>query len=260
MKKIIDCLKREVIYTFPPKKLVCLAPAITETLYHLSLSKEIVGRTRFCKYPKEKVKNAINVGGTKDIKLERIHALKPDLIIAEKEENTKEIVETLEKHYPVYVFQVQSMTDSLEMVLQLGYLVNREREAQIMYQSIEQSFKSLPKLNNKRVAYMIWQHPYMVVGKNTYINSLLEHFGLSNPFAQLKGRYPVVTIEQLTKANLDILLLATEPFPFQEKHVRLFNEQLPDVKIAIIDGEQFWYGAKAEKIVPYFQHFFTSFT
>jgi len=260
LKQIFDHLNRPINYSFPPKRIISLAPAITETLYHLSLEDEIVGRTRFCKYPEDKVNNALNVGGTKDIKLERIHSLKPDLIIAEKEENTKEIVETLEKHYPVFVFEVQSITDSLRMVNHLGELIGRQNKAKSLHDNIEKSFTQLPNAQQKRAAYMIWQRPYMVVGKNTYIQSLLSHMGFVNPFVQREGRYPAVTIDDLKHAKLDYLLLATEPFPFQEKHVKQFKEILPNVKTVIIDGEMFWYGAKATNIAPYFQDFFTQLT
>lgn len=260
MKKIFDHLNRPLNYSFPPKRIVSLAPAITETLYHLSLDDEIVGRTRFCKYPENKVNNALNIGGTKDIKLERIHSLNPDLIIAEKEENTKEIVETLEKHYPVFVFEVQSITDSFRMVNDLGKLTGRQKEAHTLHDRIEVNFQQLPTIKQKRAAYMIWQRPYMVVGKNTYIQSVLDHLGFINPFVQSEGRYPVVTIDDLQNAQLDYLLLATEPFPFQEKHIEHFEEILPDVKTVIIDGEMFWYGAKATNIAPYFQKFFRQLT
>ena len=122
---IHDHLGRIVNLKHPPKRIISLVPAITETMYHLGLEKEIVGRTRFCKFPAEKIKQAVNIGGTKDIKLDRIHELKPDLIIAEKEENTKEIVETLEQHYPVFVFEVQHFQDVYRMIQDVGSLTER---------------------------------------------------------------------------------------------------------------------------------------
>src|SRR5699024_12862531 len=87
-------------YTTLFRSIVSFAPAITDTLYSLYLDEEIVGRTRFCIHPKGKVEKAMNVGGTKDMKIDRVRALNPDLIICEKEENTKEMVTELEKHYP----------------------------------------------------------------------------------------------------------------------------------------------------------------
>src|SRR5690625_5476757 len=99
MKSVVDHLGRQVTYKYPPKRIVSLCPAITETLFHLQLQEEVVGRTRFCIHPHDEVETVINVGGTKDIKLERIQQLQPDLIIAEKEENTKEMVAALEVDY-----------------------------------------------------------------------------------------------------------------------------------------------------------------
>jgi len=221
----------------------------------LSLDEQIVGRTRFCKFPEDRVEQALNIGGTKEIKLDRIHSLKPDLIIAEKEENTKKIVETLEKHYPTFVFEIQSINDSLRMIEDLGKLVGKQEKALLLHDPVEQTIINLPKVNHKRAAYMIWQNPYMVVGNDTYINSLLQRLGFRNPFVNFSGRYPVITLDDLKDAQLDYLFLATEPFPFQEKHVIHFQNLLPDFKTTIIDGEMFWYGAKAATILPYFIRF-----
>lgn len=250
-----DHLGRNVLLDGKPKRIISLVPAITETMYHLGLEKEIVGRTRFCKFPEDKVEHAVNVGGTKDIKLERIHDLKPDLIIAEKEENTKEIVAALEKHYPVFVFEIQHYDDVFRTIEDIGSLTAREKEATNLIREIKAAFDELPVNNGERVGYVIWRKPYMVVGKNTYINSLLERLGFVNVFTEAEGRYPVVTEDDFRKANLDELFLATEPFPFREKHIEEFAVFLPDVKIRIVVGEMFWYGAKMLQAATYFGTF-----
>lgn len=252
---IRDHLGRIVPLDEPPKRIISLVPAITETMYHIGLEKEIVGRTRFCKFPEDKVKSAINIGGTKDIKLDRIHELKPDLIIAEKEENTKEIVETLEQHYPVFVFEVQHFNDVFRMLNDLGRLTGREENAATLSKQIKVAFKNLPHASGKRVAYVIWKKPYMVVGKNTYINSLIEEMGFINPFTETEGRYPVVTDLDFKQAELEEVFLATEPYPFRESHLDEFRGMLPDVKIRIVDGEMFWYGAKMVEAATYFKTF-----
>lgn len=257
MKTVTDHLGRELSYSFPPKRIISFCPAITETMYHLHLQKEVVGRTRFCIHPQPEVNEAINVGGTKDMKLDRIHDVKPDFIIAEKEENTKEMVEELEKHYPVFVFEIQTYDDALRMIQDLGDITNRMTEAQRMIFDINTKFKQLPHMKNARVAYVIWKNPYMVVGKNTYIQSLLQKMGFVNPFIDYEGRYPAISEEDLWDAQLDYLFLATEPFPFQEKHVKEFRKQLPHTKPMIIDGEMFWYGAKMLEAVHYFKETFT---
>src|SRR5699024_5895044 len=145
MRKIKDALGRVVTYNYPPKRIITFDPAITETLYYLGLDEEAVGRTRFCKHPEEKVKHAVNVGGTKDMKIDRIRDLKPDLIIMEKEENTKEMVETLAEHYPVYVFEIQTVDDGINMIEELGKLTNRIAQATDLKTDVETKLNKLPK-------------------------------------------------------------------------------------------------------------------
>src|SRR5690625_4221326 len=251
--KVTDYLGRIVEYAFPPNKIISLAPAITNTLYALNLGNEIVGRTRFCIHPKEKVQLAVNIGGTKDLKIERIHELNPDLIIAEKEENTKEMVEQLEQFYPVYVFEVQTIEDSLKMMTDLGHILNRKNEGNTLVRQISLSFMNLPNKNGRKVAYLIWENPYMVVGKHTYIQSVLQKLGFTNPFIHFPGRYPAVTIDDLKQAELDYLFLATEPYPFREQHLAKMKEIVPNAEPIIMDGEMFWYGVNMLEAVSYFQ-------
>lgn len=257
MKTVNDHLNRKVSFSFPPKKIISFAPAITDTLYHLELDEEIVGRTRFCKYPVGKVEKAMNVGGTKDFKIDRVHELNPDLIIVEKEENTREMVEELEKHYPVYSFEVQTVDDALNMIRDLGMITNREKQAEKLRQEIIDALRTLPKLfSGKKATYVIWQNPYMVVGKDTYIQSLLKTIGLTNPFTSREGRYPAVTEDDFRNESLDYIFLATEPFPFRDQHVKQFEKLNPDANVQIIDGEMFWYGVKMLESVPYLKNKF----
>jgi len=253
MKEVIDHLGRTVVYSFPPKRIISLCPGITDTLFALQLEDEIVGRTRFCIYPEDKVKNVPTVAGTKDIKLDAIHAVKPDLIIVEKEENTEEIVKILEKFYPVFVAEVQSVDDAYRMILDLGDVTDRKSEAEKLQEKIQNQFQLLPKANGKRAAYVIWKKPYMVVGKDTYIQTVLEKIGFVNPFTTYEGRYPTVSEEDFLNANLDYILLASEPYPFKEKHQAEFLKFSPSAQVLNIDGEMFWYGPKMLEAVAYFK-------
>ncbi|MFD1927000.1 ABC transporter substrate-binding protein [Sporosarcina siberiensis] len=253
MKKVIDHLGRTVVYPFPPKRIVSLCPGITETLFALQLEDEIVGRTRFCIFPKDKVGTVPTVAGTKDIKLEAIHEVKPDLIIVEKEENTEEIVKILEKYYPIFVAEVQSVDDAYRMILDLGDVTDRKSEAAKLQEEIQKQFQSLPKVTGKRAAYVIWKKPYMVVGKDTYIQTVLEKIGFVNPFTMFEGRYPSVTEEDFSDADLDYIFLASEPYPFKEKHRAEFLDMAPNAQILNIDGEMFWYGPKMLEAVAYFK-------
>ncbi|MFF5994853.1 helical backbone metal receptor [Lysinibacillus sp. KU-BSD001] len=254
MKHVVDHLGRNVTYAFPPKRIVSLCPAITETLFHLGLQQEIVGRTKYCIFPEQQVADVQTVGGTKQVDLTTIQSLQPDLIIMEKEENTKEMVDMLEKHFPVYVFQVESISEAQRMVEDAGQLVNRVEESKELVRQIDAAFKTLPQKAG-RAAYMMWRKPYMVVGATTYINDMLETVGFENPFTAYEGRYPVVDIEALKNAQLDYLFLSTEPFPFAQKHIEELAVHLPNTTIQIIDGEMFWYGAKMKEAAPYLKQF-----
>lgn len=252
-KEIIDHLGRTVTYNFPPKRIISLCPSITDTLFSLQLENEVVGRTRFCIFPEGRVKKVKAVAGTKDIKLEAIHEAKPDLIFVEKEENTEEIVKKLEQYYPVYVAEVQSIKDAYRMIHDVGHVTDRENEAEDLVKNIHSQFNSFPKMNGKRAAYVIWKKPYMVVGKETYIQSVLDELGFINPFVDAEGRYPVVTAEDFQCAELDYVLLASEPYPFKEKHQAEFLDMMPNVQPINVDGEMFWSGPRMLEAIDYFK-------
>ncbi|ARK24196.1 iron ABC transporter substrate-binding protein [Sporosarcina sp. P37] len=253
-KEITDHLGRTVVYNFPPKRIVTLCPGITETLFGIGLEEEIVGRTRYCIYP-EQAKTVPAVAGTKDLQLEKIHATKPDLIIMEKEENTQEMVEELSAFYPVYVAEVQKIDEAYRMITDMGILTDREEQARSLCSDIKQAFSELPALPAARVAYVIWKKPYMAAGKDTYINSLLQEMGFITPFAESADRYPALTEEQFKDANLDLVLLSSEPYPFKEKQQAEFQKMLPDSAIQLIDGEMFWYGVRMLEGAKYFKEF-----
>lgn len=258
-KEITDHLGRVVSYNFPPKRIVTLCPGITETLFALDLEDEIVGRTRFCIFPKDKVDAVPAVAGTKDINLQAIHDVQPDLIIVEKEENTKEIVDTLAQFYPVFVAEVQTVDEAYRMIEDIGSLTNRDQQAVMLVNKIKKRFDTFPSTSAKRVAYVIWRKPYMVVGKDTYIQSVLSKLGFVNPFVEFEGRYPAITEDDLRNANLDYVFLASEPYPYKDKHKTEFQAIMPNVVPLVVDGEMFWYGAKMIEAVDYFKSMFEDF-
>ncbi|WP_164219771.1 helical backbone metal receptor [Virgibacillus sp. YIM 98842] len=251
-KKATDHLGREVEFAYPPKRIISIVPGITDILYSLELENEIVGRTRYCIYPKEKVAQAKTIGGTKKVKFDQIRELNPALIIAEKEENTKEIVEQLEKEFPVYVCEIQTVDDTFKIIEDLGTITDRRVESEKLQSEIATAIQSLPSGHGKKYAYIIWQNPYMAAGSDTYITSLLDKMGFTNAFADYDGRYPEVTEEDFRNADLDYIFLATEPFPFREKHIQQFSKLFPDVTVMSLDGEMFWYGPRMIEAAPYF--------
>ncbi len=256
MGKIIvkDDLNRTVQINNPPKRIISLCPSITETLYHMNLTEEIVGRTSFCIHPSHLVKQARSVGGTKNFKAEIIDELSPDLIIAEKEENPKEMIEMLGEKHAVYVANVESYDNALHMIKSLGIITGKEKAAEEISEAIENKFKNLKIRDQIKAGYLIWKDPYMAAGKNTYITSMMKKIGITNVFKYNDARYPVVDIEEIKKHQPDYLFLSTEPYPFKEDDVKELEVDLPNTKIIIVDGEAFtWYGSHMLQAADYFE-------
>lgn len=234
-------------------KVVSLVPSITEALFDLGLTEnEVVGRTKFCIHPKDKVKNVPVIGGTKNIHIDKIKALQPDLILANKEENIKEQVEALMDDCKVLVTNVETIEDNYYLLKTLGNIFNKKERAQQfnlkIYDVLEQA-----KLDsaNIKAAYLIWKNPYMTIGSDTFIHKILAETGFENIFKD-KTRYPVIQMEDL--AGADVIMLSSEPFPFKEKHIEEMKAFYPDKKIMIVDGEAFsWYGTHIAKCGNYFK-------
>lgn len=241
-----DQMNEEVtLKNHPPKRIISLVPSQTELLADLGLEDEVVGITKFCVHPKAWFRNKPRVGGTKKVKMNVVHDLQPDLIIGNKEENTREDIEYLKKHYPVWMSDILNFSDSIEMIKQLGFITQKEPQAKKWTQSINDARIQLPDLPHPAsVAYFIWRKPWMVVGKQTYIHNFMETCGFKNAFADF-SRYPEVELENLGRRNIDLVFLSSEPFPFKDKHISELNNYLPNAKIQLINGEMFsWYGSR----------------
>jgi ABC-type Fe3+-hydroxamate transport system substrate-binding protein len=248
-----DQLGRTVEYPFPPKRIISLVPSITELLCDFGLTNEMVGRTKFCIYPKAKIKQITKVGGTKNINIDKIHQIKPELIIANKEENTKEQIELLSEHYPVWISDVKKFDDGLSLIVDLGEVLGKEREAKLMIEDIIQSRSEYRKeaFENIKAIYLIWRKPYMAAGRDTFIHSMLEESGFTNCITT--NRYPEINAENISKFNPDIILLSSEPYPFKYKHITELQAITADVPIELVDGEYFsWYGTKMKGAFKYF--------
>lgn len=233
-------------------KVVSLVPSITEALFDLGLTEnEVVGRTKFCIHPGEKAKNVTIIGGTKNINIEKIRALQPDLILANKEENIKEQVEALMDDFKVIVTNVETIEDNYYLLKTLGKTFHKEDKAQLFNLKIYEVLNQAKINTNIKVAYLIWKNPYMTIGSDTFIHKILTEIGFENIFKD-RTRYPEIQAEDLAEA--DIIMLSSEPFPFKEKHIEEFRELYPDKKIMIVDGEAFsWYGTHIAKCENYFK-------
>ncbi|GAB2622841.1 ABC transporter substrate-binding protein [Belliella aquatica] len=245
-----DQLNRKVTVTEYPKRIISLVPSQTELLVDLGLRDELVGITKFCIHPKGLKKEKQIIGGTKNFHFDKIDALQPDLIIGNKEENYQEGIEKLAEKYPVWMSDIFTIEDAVEMIENIGELTNKVAESKNISNQIKIDFKN-PFSKKGTAIYLIWNDPIMTVGSNTFINEMLAFAGFEN-LVQEK-RYPKIDLEVLKNLNPEFLLLSSEPFPYKEKHVAFYQKELPNTQVKIVDGELFsWYGSTLLKSKDYF--------
>ena len=260
MKQIfIDQVGIQHSFENTPKRIISLVPSQTELLYDLGLEDSIVGITKFCVHPVHFKGIKTIVGGTKSVKTDKIKALHPDIIICNKEENTKEIVEELSQICPVWVTNIVSIEDNLQMIQDFGQLFNKRTEAQkwidrivFAYQDFKQFITDKPV---KKVAYFIWANPYMVAGNSTFINELLELNHFENIYKSKEGRYPEVELKKIRlDGDPDYVFLSSEPFPFTDEHAFEIGRFTHHAKTVFVDGEMFsWYGSRLLRAFEYFK-------
>ncbi|APY09126.1 cobalamin-binding protein [Winogradskyella sp. J14-2] len=255
--KYLDQLNRNVALEHIPKRIVSLVPSQTELLVDLGLENELVGVTKFCVHPSHLRKQKTVVGGTKQIHVNKIKALRPDIILCNKEENTKEIIKDLEDVAPIHISDVDTVEDCLELIKMYGAIFNSSKNASELIEAIKierQKFQSaLQSKKKKKVAYFIWKNPWIVAASNTFINTMINEAGFSNIFEN-QERYPEIDLEDSKLKEADLIFLSSEPYPFKTKDIDAFKEQFQDKEIIIVDGEMFsWYGSRLLKSYKYFQ-------
>ncbi len=247
-------MHREVCVAGIPQRIISLVPSQTEWLFDLGLEKEVIGITKFCVHPEHWFRNKTRVGGTKNVKTEIVRSLQPGLIIANKEENTKEQLEELEKIAPVWISDIQNIAGAFEMMKSIGEITGKKKESAALIAQIKKGMDELaklPSLKNYRAAYLVWKEPFMAAGGDTFINDMMRWAGWENIFAN-SMRYPQVTLQELHEKNTELLLLSSEPFPFKQKHINELQVQLPGTKIMLVDGEIFsWYGSRMKFAAGY---------
>lgn len=241
-----------------PKRIISLVPSQTELLAYLELDTETIGITRFCIHPRNWFNTKQRIGGTKDLNLEKIQQLHPDLVIANKEENVKEQVEELAKNYPVWLTDVNDLTGALQMIADIGALTNRSAAANTLIDKIKMAFTNLSKpARPVNAAYLIWRNPYMAVGGDSFIHDMLQQCGFQNVLEN-HTRYPQISVEDLQNAGCNLLLLSSEPYPFKKEHIDELAAHLPGTTIILVDGEMFsWYGSRLLQSPAYFEQLIT---
>ncbi|CAM3937872.1 ABC transporter substrate-binding protein [Flavobacterium antarcticum] len=241
-----------------PQRIISLVPSLTETLCDLGLEDKLIGITKFCVHPFHLKSTKKIIGGTKKVHYEKIRLLNPDFIIANKEENTEEMVVELRKICPVWVTDIATVEDVMQTITDFGKLFNCRMEARKWNDKIAHNFADFKlfseTLEVRKSAYFIWKNPYMVAGTGTFIDALLQLNKFDNCYKNL-DRYPEIDLESLEKEHdPEVILLSSEPYPFSDADAFEIGRNTHHAKTIFVDGEMFsWYGTRLHKSFDYFK-------
>lgn len=225
------------------QRIISLVPSLTELLIDLGLDAQLAGRTRFCVHPKPQVESIPIMGGTKNPRLDKIRQAHPDLIIANKEENRAPDIRELMEDFEVEVTDIATIEDALITIHQLGQKLGVADQSKALIRDIQKRLEERPEEPDLRTAYLIWKDPWMTVGRDTYIHDVLGHWNMPNVFSG-QQRYPKFELDALKSYHPDLILLSSEPYPFEEKHLAQIEDACPAARVLLVEGEWFsWYGS-----------------
>ena len=233
-----------------PARIVSLVPSLTELVCELGLTDQLVGRTGFCIHPKDVLRRVPKVGGTKDVNLDRLRELAPSHVIVNIDENRRECAEEIARFVPrVIVTHPCSPEDNLDVYRLLGGIFGRQAEAAALASDLRaaldearQAGASLPR---EKVLYLIWREPWMTVARSTYISATLATVGWDTLPPGAEPRYPAFEWDAPWLAEVDRVLLSSEPYRFRERHLAEV-EAAAGRPACLVDGEMAsWYGSRA---------------
>jgi len=208
-----DEVGREVTLSFPPKRIISLAPNITEILFSLGLDEEIVGVSIHCNFP-EKAKTKVQVGSYISLDFEKIVSLKPDLIIATGAGNTRDMVERLGKlGFPTYVIFPKNFSDVLRSIGHISQVVDREEEGMGIIQGMKRRRQRVVEvtqgLPRPKVFLQIGEAPIVTVGKNSFGDDLIHLAGGENIAGKEKEMYPRLGMEEILKRSPEVIIISS---------------------------------------------------
>lgn len=278
----------------PPERLVSLVPSVTDSLYQLGAGPRLVGVTDFCPQPLEVARPPARVGGTRAPNVQAVVELAPDLVIANQEENSKEAVESLEAAgLKVWVTFPKRIDDALALLYTLAKLLRLEG-AVVRLQTLEVTIDWARRaLTDQplRLFCPIWFQDdgdlapwWMTFNEDTYCHDVLALSNGSNIFAERQRRYPLaadlgageaepagerdtryprVRPEEVIDANPEVILLPSEPFPFQAEHLAVVKEQFAKTtaivsdRVHLIDGRLIaWHGTRLARALSELPSYF----
>jgi ABC-type Fe3+-hydroxamate transport system substrate-binding protein len=247
-------------------RIVSLCPSLTELVFDLGLGNDLVGRTKFCIHPADRVDAVEKVGGTKNPKVARIIELAPDIVLLNAEENRREDAEALRAagischvSLPRTASETAAMVRSIAEAVEVKTAGDRiARDIETRHARVVESARGRPKV---RFAYLIWRDPLMTLNADTFVSALLTDAGGENVFGAHANRYPTITDAELRAAEPDVVLLSTEPFPFKPAHADELaaTTGIPRDRIEVVDGELLsWHGSRTPAGIDYAERVISS--
>lgn len=247
-----------------PERIVSLVPSWTEALFELGLGSRVVGVTEYCVHPARDLAHVPSVGGTKNPDLDRIAGLRPDLIIANREENKRQDVERLRaRGIEVWVTDARTVAAGARELRELARLGATDAAVRAVVDPVVRAVESATesrssRTDRTRVFCPIWKNPWMAVGGDTYANDLLALCGGDNVFADFEDRsgrrYPIVGEADIEAAAPEVILLPDEPYTFGPRDVdelrALAVPAARSARIHMIDGTWVsWYGPRIKRAI-----------
>lgn len=280
---------REMPYSLafdhPPRRVVSLVPSLTESLFELELG-EVVGVTDYCLHPRDALAGIPRLGGTKNPRVEDILALKPDVVLASQEENTRSTVEALRAAgIPVWLSFPKNVQQAIDDLWYLAGLFQNPAAAiklKTLAMAVDWARTASSGLVSERYFCPIWRHSgaqetewWMTFNRDTYAHDLLSLFGCVNVFADRQRKYPLaadlnqasaepagdrdvryprLTADEIGQADPDLILLPSEPYPFTERDIEHMAALWPEMRairnrrVLLIDGTLItWPGTRLGK-------------
>ena len=244
-------------------RIVSLVPSITELVCDLGLAAQLVGRTGFCVHPRELVRRIPKVGGTKDVDLDKLRALRATHVILNIDENRDEDARAIAGFVPeLIVTHPLAPLDNPALYRLIGGIFGREDEAETLCGEFEAAYAALQSAARgfplDRVLYLIWKNPWMTVSRDTYVSRMLALVKWETVPADCADRYPKIELNSDVLDGARIVLLSSEPYLFREAHVAELRADplLAQKRIALVDGEMTaWYGSRAIEGLRYLRRF-----
>lgn len=228
-----------------PQRIISLVPSVTELLVQWGLATRLAGRTRYCIEPRW-IRNTVPaVGGTKDPDLGRIRDLAPDLVILERDENTKDVSEALTAlGIPWRALEIRTVQDCAAALRLLGKQLGAAEAAEARATALEALLKGRRR-KGPRAVVLVWKEPWMSAGPDTYLGDLLRQGGFT-PIGP--DRYPTLSEEALEALEPEVILLPTEPYRFNRRHQAGLQKRFPEAVVHLVDGRALtWYLSRTEE-------------